>query len=591
MNKIRKLFFTYLISPERPIEGRVYNGVLMFCVLGGAAGVVSTLVQDAPLLTKACTILFLAAVFALLILGNVVEDFRQGSIVLTFTLCTLGFPVLFFLSGGVRSGMLAYLLLGSVVGTLLLRKLAFYILMSAYTAVCVATILFSYIRQDLVIPIASAFMVYMDVAVGFVVVSIVLCISIKYMMREYEGARAAADEQRIKAEEASKAKGSFLSHMSHEMRTPMNAIIGMTRIALDTGDAGKKAECLRHIDEASLHLLGVINDILDMSKIEEGKMPLSEVVFSPRALLNRLESIHAFRIREKGLAFSVSSDPSVPEMIVADDQHLAQVLSNLLGNAVKFTPEGGRIGMGMRLESAPDAPGGALELLFEVTDTGIGVTREQEKKLFTSFQQADSGISRRYGGTGLGLAISKGIVELMGGRIGMESTPGEGSRFYFTMPARAATAAETAELEQSARHAMQSEQDDFGGRAILVAEDIEVNRSVIANLLEGTGVEIDEAENGIRAVELFHARPERYALILMDIQMPEMDGYDAAAAIRKLDAPAAKTVPIVALTANVFKEEIDRYFSIGMTDYLGKPIDIARFRAVLRKHLLPAPKR
>jgi CheY-like chemotaxis protein len=497
--------------------------------------------------------------------------------------------------------------------------------------------------------------------------------------------------------------------------------------------------------------LGVINDILDMSKIEANKLELSLAEFNFERTIMKVTNVIIFRIDEKKQNFVVHLDPKIPSMLIGDDQRLAQIITNLLSNAVKFTPEQGTI----QLEAALEKMEGKLcTIRISVSDTGIGITNEQKGRLFTSFEQADGGISRRFGGTGLGLAISKRLVEMMGGAIRIESEPGRGSSFIFTIKAEqgseaarvpfkaganldnlrilmvdddasvrdyfgeilkqfdlscdfAAGGAEAIGLiesrglydlcfidwkmpgmdgleltryikdkerqvdsesptpektasmvflisssdwttmEQEAKEAgvdkflpkplflssvadainlflgrdtlaasaagvssnflatgsagltndrtlndagastgdLAAGKDDFKGHCVILAEDVEINREIVLTLLEGTGLTIDCAENGMVAFKLFRENPGRYDLIFMDIHMPEMDGFEATRRIRALKDPRAGTIPIVAMTANVFKEDIEKCMEAGMNDHVGKPLDIAVVLEKLRKYL------
>ena len=370
------------------------------------------------------------------------------------------------------------------------------------------------------------------------------------------------------AEQGSRAKSTFLATMSHELRTPMNAIIGMTTIGLTGTDIERKDHSLRKIDDASKHLLGVINDILDVSKIEAGKFELSEVEFDFEKMLSQIETVISFRIDEKRLKFTVNVDKNIPKFMVGDDQRLKQVIINLLGNAVKFTPESGSVNLDIYSLEEGD---GVCTIKVAVTDTGIGMSREQQAKLFQSFQQADNNTSRKFGGTGLGLVISKSIVEMMGGEIWVESELGKGATFTFTVKMKCGGT----EKQMTADHAIDRSNIAglFEGRNILLAEDVEINREIVATLLESTLVAIDYAENGKEAVSMFSEAPDKYDLIFMDVQMPEMDGYEATRAIRELDVPSAKNIPILAMTANVFKEDVENCLAAGMDSHIGKPFD------------------
>ena len=514
------------------------------------------------------------------------------------------------------------------------------------------------------------------------------------------------------AEQNSRAKSDFLSRMSHEMRTPMNAIIGMTSIGRGSDDIERKDYCLGKIDSASTHLLGVINDVLDISKIEAGKFELSNTDFNLEKMLIKITNVVNFRMEEKGQCFTIKIDRDVPQAIVSDEQRLNQVITNLIGNAVKFTPDNGTISLFVRRIKEEN---GVHTLQFEVKDTGIGISEEQQKKLFTLFEQGDGSVSRKYGGTGLGLAISKHIVEMMGGQIWVESRIGEGSRFFFSIrveeghyqanPLRSdinlrdlrilavddeedvreyflslakahelqcevaasgmeacemidtrgsydvffidwkmdgmdgieltkwiknkysnnsvvimISGADWTEVESEAKQAgvdrfiskplfasvviecicecvntcqnevldhdaELSEREHFEGMRILLAEDIDINREIIVALLEPTGIQIDCAEDGGIAYRMFQEDPT-YDMIFMDIHMPEVDGYTSTKMIRALPDPRARTVPIIAMTANVFREDIEKCLDAGMNAHVGKPIDIEDVMTQLRRYLL-----
>jgi signal transduction histidine kinase/CheY-like chemotaxis protein/PAS domain-containing protein len=384
-----------------------------------------------------------------------------------------------------------------------------------------------------------------------------------------------------KARSASRAKSNFLSNMSHEMRTPMNAIIGMTLIGKSADGVEKKDYAFEKIENASTHLLGVINDVLDMSKIEAGKFELSFEDFNIEKILQKVINVINFRVDEKHQRLTVNLDPSIPRNLNGDDQRLAQVITNLLTNAVKFTPEYGSIHLDARFINEEN---GLCTIQIEVKDSGIGISTEQQARLFSSFEQAESSTSRKFGGTGLGLAISKHIVELMGGKIWLESKLNEGSTFTFNVPLKCVKEENAERANDTDKHA--SEQlVSFQGRRLLLAEDVEINREIVMALLEPTEIQIDCAINGSEAVRMFSGKPESYDLILMDLQMPELDGFEATKEIRALEADkktsgASKQVPIIAMTANVFKEDIEKCLEAGMNGHIGKPID---FNEVMEK--------
>jgi signal transduction histidine kinase/DNA-binding response OmpR family regulator len=514
------------------------------------------------------------------------------------------------------------------------------------------------------------------------------------------------------SEAASEAKSSFLANMSHEIRTPMNAIIGMTSIGKSSSDAEKKDYAFEKIGIASAHLLRIINDILDMSKIEASKFELSPENFQFEKMLQRVVNVINFSLNERRQEMFVYIGCNIPRVLYGDEQRLAQVIANLLSNAVKFTPEEGTITVDTQL--LKEEKDGACVVQVKVTDTGIGISAEQQARLFSAFEQAENSTSRKFGGTGLGLALSKRIVEMMGGKIWVESEPGKGSTFTFTvriergaeeqggalrsgvnwgnmrilavddspdvleyfmdiarkfgfacdvaaggeaacslierngvydiyfvdwkmpgmdgielcrriksyngdkcvviMISSSEWSAMADEAQNSgvskflpkplfpsaiidcineclgtfkpleAKDGRPEETADFGGYRVLLAEDIEINREIVLTLLEPTKIAIDCAENGAEALRMFCENPERYDMIFMDVQMPEMDGYESTRRIRASGVSRAEEIPIVAMTANVFREDIERCVASGMDDHVGKPLDFDEMLEKLRKY-------
>ncbi|MCL2749446.1 MAG: ATP-binding protein [Coriobacteriia bacterium] len=397
---------------------------------------------------------------------------------------------------------------------------------------------------------------------------------------------ARLEEARSAAEAANVAKSEFLSRMSHEMRTPMNAIIGMTNIGLTSPTVEKKDYAFGKIDAASKHLLGVINDVLDMAKIEANRLELSLARFNFEQLLKRVVDVINYRVEERSQQFTLGIDKAIPRILIGDDQRLTQVITNLLSNAVKFTPEEGSIHLEARLLSEEDDK---CFLEISVTDTGIGITREQSARLFHSFEQADAATSRKYGGTGLGLAISKRIVELMGGDIWIESEPGQGSKFIFTAMLSKIPDSLNGELskehfpEETVRSS--AEAYDFSQFTILLAEDVEINCEIVLALLEPTKINTVCVDNGLQAITAFEKNPSKFDMIFMDVQMPELDGYEATRYIRSLPYPKAQQIPIIAMTANVFREDIEKCLAAGMNGHIGKPLVLNELLAVLEQNL------
>jgi len=406
------------------------------------------------------------------------------------------------------------------------------------------------------------------------------------LIKEVEQQNALLNSALERATEASKAKSDFLSAMSHEMRTPMNAIIGMTAIGKKASKIEDKDYTLNKIEDASSHLLGVISDVLDMAKIEANKLILTPVKFDFNRMLQKALAIINYRADEKEQTLTVSVDRKVPRFIISDDQRLTQVITNLLSNAVKFTPEGGKIQLAISLLHEIN---NTCELCITVTDNGIGISVEQQANLFRAFEQAESGTNRNFGGTGLGLVISKTIVELMGGKLWVESELGEGAKFSFTIKALSGEDSKSTHSSHDVRSGQPAggiDIDAFKGKTILLVEDIEINREIFIAFLEDYGFVIECAENGKEALEMVKAFPGRYDIVFMDLQMPVMGGHEATREIRSLPAMKDVKLPIIAMTANVFKSDIEECLASGMDDHLGKPLDIDKLLQSLSKYLL-----
>ena len=513
------------------------------------------------------------------------------------------------------------------------------------------------------------------------------------------------------AEEASRAKTEFLARMSHEIRTPLNAIIGMTSISQETDDPERKKYCLDKISGASKHLLGVINDILDMSKIESNNFSLDIAEFDLENMLINISNMVSFLIDEKEHNFIIKFEPNIPRSIISDEDRLSQVIVNILSNAIKFTPEHGTVSLHLapiEAESKDGLDGENVKLQFTISDTGIGISKEQQSKLFQPFEQGDGGLSRKFGGTGVGLSISKNIIELMGGEIEIDSELGEGTEVIFDITVKKGTknehphisdkinreqlrilvvddspdtleyfyqlltvnelnfdtaisgevaagmiemaskgsnpynfffvdnlmpgisgmelskmikertpttqvvimvsAAQWGTIEKEAasigiddyvskplfpspivdcinsrlqyfvpvvesEDSNNEDNDDFSGKTLLIVEDVDINSEIIIALLEDTNIEMEVAKNGQEAVEKFQANSDKYDLIFMDIHMPIMDGYEATKIIRNCSEAKAKTIPIIAVTANAFEEDIKTCLNAGMNDHIAKPVD------------------
>lgn len=404
----------------------------------------------------------------------------------------------------------------------------------------------------------------------------------KLLEKQAEELRDLADlhaEARARAEALAKAKSEFLANMSHEIRTPMNAIIGLSHLALEAGLEGKPGDYIRKINSSAKGLLGILNDVLDFSKVEAGKLQLEGIRFDLAQVLRNLDTLVGIGARTKGLDFTVRVAPGVPRFLNGDPLRVSQILVNLAGNAVKFTAKG-RVNIDISPAPTPPVEESAVNtvmLCFSVRDTGIGISDTQQAGLFQPFSQADGSTSRQFGGTGLGLVISKGLVDLMGGSIEVESTPNKGTTFSVTLPLVVADEApllEQADLEGTEADAAgvsQRAEGSLEGLRVLLVEDNDINQEIATEILERAGGFVALAEDGLKALSTLAGDASRFDLVLMDLQMPVIDGFEATRKIREW--ASAQELPIIAMTANAFAEDRERCLAVGMQDHLAKPVD------------------
>ncbi len=399
----------------------------------------------------------------------------------------------------------------------------------------------------------------------------VYCKSTKNNIKQLKKENEAAFKSKKEAEDANMAKSNFISSVSHDIRTPMNAVIGMTEIALkNLDDTDKTRECLDKIKVSGQHLLNLINDVLDMSKIESGKIVLNEVPISLHNIMDNIAGIMQTQIKAKNLFFHINIQEILSDCVYCDRVRLNQILINLLSNAVKFTPENGEISVCLKQKISPKGDK-YIRTYFTVTDTGIGMSKDFQKKIWDTFTREENEKTQNIMGTGLGMSITKKIIDIMGGNIQLESKVGNGTSFYIAIDLKKA---EENEKEQFEYIVPKNYKEFFKGKHILLAEDIDINWEIAKEILSETGLMLERVSNGKECIEKFEDSPiAYYDAILMDIHMPVMNGYDCTKAVRALERSDSQ-LPIIAMTADAYSDDILRCVKSGMNDHIAKPIYI-----------------
>ena len=577
-----------LLSRDIPLRARLINICLFLSTIGGVIATIATIIQNPSTIAIIAIMLLPISTIILQVWVGRTGQYRLASFIVAIVLCMVLFPIIFFSSGGINSGMIAYFILGSVIIFLLLSESVWdcAIMTILYLSINTSCIYVSYLRPELVTPIRSAPMVYFDIIVAIIASTFLVEMALAFQNLMYK------NEQKL-AEEAMNAKDDFLASMSHELRTPLNAIIGLSEIQLKTQDSLPKStqEDIKRIFDSGTTLLRIINDLLDISKIGSGQFELICAEYNTADMINDSTNINRVRIGNKLIEFQVIIDPSLPVSLYGDELRIRQILNNILSNAFKYTQEGKvQMHMSYYLE------GDDAILIVKISDTGIGIHSEDIPFIFSKYKKLDNIKNRHIEGTGLGLAITQELLQRMDGSIEVESVYEEGSTFTIKLPQKIIDPTPigqstvdflTTFTYQDDTHNQQAREYTFLQKHnALVVDDVEINLYITKEMLIPYQLKVDCVESGAEAIKLIKEEKVKYDIIFMDHMMPEIDGMEATRIIREeIDSDYARTVPIVALTANALVGNEEIFLNRGFQEFLSKPVDSQKLDEVLKRLL------
>jgi signal transduction histidine kinase/DNA-binding NarL/FixJ family response regulator len=583
-NTVRLFISRYLFSENLPLEGRVFNLVLSFGFFASIGAMIARIIEGVSLTSVVAVGSLVIIIVITFFICNKFRIYQLGIWAALITVCDLLFPLVFFTNAGADSGMAGYFVLTIVLIFLLLRGKKCFFMLLAHIVLVLGCYLTQKFYPLLVVPFTSEFQKYTDHIQTILISGIFIGMVIKYQTRIYE-------EEKNKAEAATRAKADFLANVSHEIRTPLNAIIGLGELELRKNLEKETYANLEKIHNSGQILLNIINDLLDISKIESGRFELIPVNFQSSSFINDTINLNIVRLGSKPIVFQLRVNEALPSAFYGDELRLRQILNNLLSNAFKYTREG-KIILNIDFERI-ERPDRGVILICRVEDTGIGIRQDDLGKLFSVYNQVDTKSNRHIEGTGLGLSICKSLVDMMDGEISVESTYGLGSVFTVKIKLQVSNenpiGRDTKEQLEHFKYNMESHRErrervrvKMPYARVLVVDDVATNLDVAKGMMLPYQLTIDCAASGREAIALIREEKIRYDAIFMDHMMPEMDGLEAVRIIRQeIGTEYAKNIPIIALTANAIIGNDKMFLENGFQDYLSKPINMSNLDACL----------
>ena len=580
MRKLSKYFYDL----DSPFELKIFQVAAFGGMMAAFAGSFTSMFSNLPFIVVLVTLLGGVAACALMFIAKKTKKVELCSCILIFLLNCVILPLAFFTSGGVKSGISAWFVLGLFIVFLLIRGKMFWTMLLVSLSSMLFCYVYSYHHPRAVVPLKDEWTSYEDIIFSILIVTLIIGLIVRFQNKVYEAEQQRVVEQNHELERLSRTRNNFFANMSHEIRTPINTIIGLNEMILREDISEEIAENAIHIQDASKMLLALINDILDMSKIESGKMEIVPIQYETGAMFSELVNLIWIRAHEKKLEFKLDISPEIPSMLYGDEVRIKQVVINLLSNAVKYTQKG-FISLSARSEMKDN---NKILLTISIRDSGIGIRKEDMDRLFQSFQRVDEGANAGIEGTGLGLSISHQLVEMMGGKITVDSIYQKGSVFTIQIEQDIVNENPMGHMDFMTRgstHKRKKYKQIFEApdAHVLVVDDNEMNLLVAKKLLRETKIQVDLAKSGKECLEL--TKQHFYNVIFMDHMMPEMDGVETLNRVRQQENGLCREVPVIALTANVTAGAEQIYQNKGFQNYLAKPISSSLLEAVLLKYL------